>query len=216
MRMTDKEKLARSIAVRIRNELRIATLNWAFVEALNNRGEAILEDLERTGGGGESLRFVGPAIVRDVISTLMRVTDAVNGDRQTICRISELLKGPACRPTDADLKCHIDHIEKLVTPTWNPCPGDSRLFDLRESLREIRNALISHARPFGHIDLKKDTLKVRDMLRVVSELEASACSLFLPPADNLEERWNKAFADASALVAVIERGLPHPAPARST
>ena len=81
---------ARKVALRIRDEIRIAIRNWATVEAYNNQGERLQELLEANNAWRPAHSAV-KALVRDVIAALMRLTDGPGIARESLCGLVVLL-----------------------------------------------------------------------------------------------------------------------------
>lgn len=191
----------REIAERIRNEVNIATINWCTVEALNNDIERIEARLTKSGGWQAAI-FASRALVRDVIASLMRVTDGKGdkGDLHNLCGFIARLEGrdfeeiaSATGATVAHVELGLAYLRDRVPRDWaerTPRPSNDELARLRDVFWPIRNALLAHATDYTQLDLKKDMPKMREFLRVSSSLADAACLVANVQRAELQERWN--------------------------
>ena len=195
---------ARDISIRVRDEVRIAMMNWATVEVFNERREAIQEQLTASEAW-QPAKFMIKALVRDVLMALMRITDDSGQDRQTLVRLvgssSNLDFGGS--PTRRQ---NADHLFAYVPPKWKGSREallKPELYDLRENLRPIRDRLIAHALDYSAIDLTADVPQIRAFLILVGSLSYAACTVFDVETDNLQARWDSALREARSFWAVV-------------
>ncbi len=207
---------AADIAMRMRNELRIATLNWATVESFNNTFGTYRDALIEQDAWQPAL-FGVRALVRDVIMTLFRVTDAPGekNDLESICALIEVFNGKSTEEiaasTGADVgsvAAGLEYLRERVPRRWGnePPPERADLADLRLALRPVRDGLIAHAKTYSSLDLRSSVPKTRAFLRVTSELSDAACMICNVPRDDLQERWDNSLKEAERFWALVKAG----------
>lgn len=208
---------AADIAMRMRNELRIATMNWATVETFNSKFETFRDGLLDQHAWEPAL-FAVRAIVRDVILTLFRVTDAsgANDDLETVCALVGTFNGKSAGEIAAstgadvtDVEAGLRFINERVPRRWGrdePPPSCRELAELRDSLRPIRDGLIAHAKTYSSLDLRSTVPKTRSFLRVASELSDAACMICNVPRDDLQDGWIQAMAASGSFWDVVKSG----------
>ena len=209
------------IAMRLRNELRIATLNWATVEAFNATFEGFRDRLIAEDAW-QAPMFGVRAMARDVIMTLMHVTDGPGHDydRETICRFVGLFNGgtsheiaEATGASEANVAEGLSYLRARVPALWgknHPLPGNRELADIRTRFEPIRNRLLAHAQVYSSLDLRRDVPKTREFLRLVSRLSDAACMICNVPRDDLQDRWDGAFAEAERFWKIVAVGVSQP------
>ena len=209
------------IAMRLRNELRIATLNWATVEAFHATFEVYRDQLIAHTAWQPPM-FAVRAVVRDVIVTLMRVTDGPGqkDDLETISRILKSFDGmklgeivEATGASEGDVAAGLEFLRERVPSVWGrnqPLPSNLELADMRAAFEPIRNNLIAHAKVYSSLDLRRNVKMTRDFLLLVSKLSDAVCMLCNVPRDDLEERWDASFAEAIHFWNVVAAGSEIP------
>lgn len=208
---------AGNIAMRLRNELRIATLNWATVEAFNTQFERFRDPLIAHDAWQPAL-FAVRAVVRDVILALMRVTDGPGkeNDLETMCSILGMFDGKTpgeiadlTGADQADVLAGLAYLRERVPPKWGknePLPSNAELADSRRAFEPIRNSLIAHAKIYSSLDLRRDVPKTRAFLLLVSRLSDAACMICNVPRDDLEKRWKAADTEATRFWEFVAAG----------
>ena len=204
------------IAMRIRNELCIATLNWAMVETFNNRFDAFRDQLIAQDAWDPAV-FATRALVRDVIMTLFRVSDDKGDDRETFVALVAAFNGKSAAEiamaTGADetaVDIGLKFLRERVPRGWGknePPPSCTKLRDTRLALRPVRDSLIAHAMNFSSLELRSDVPKTRDFLRLASELSDATCMICNVPRDDLQERWNIALAQSTNFWEIVHKGV---------
>ena len=178
------------IAWRIKVEAATAITNWQTVEAFNNRCEGIDEKL-RFDGIWTIAESVVKALVRDVTSALMRITDSpgTKDDLETLCRFVKMLADQDAQlisqRTGAEEELVANSVAFLrarVPFHWskeagNPGLTSDELQSARERFKPIRNSINAHAADSSQIDFKRDMPEIRKFLKVVSELADAACAI---------------------------------------
>ena len=197
-----------NIAMRLRNELRIATMNWATVEAFNTEFEQFRDPLVALNAWQPAL-FTTRAVARDVIMTLMRVTDGPGtaGDLETLSRIlglfdgktpSEIAESTGAR--EISVKAGLKFLQERVPLSWGKnqsMPSNPELVVARKALEPIRNSLVAHAKNYSSLDLRRDVPRTRAFLMLVSRLSDAVCMICNVPRDNQQEYWDTAYAEAT-------------------
>jgi hypothetical protein len=218
---TPKERSGQSggspadIAMRLRDELRIAMMNWATVEAFNNSFE-MFRDTLISHAAWQPPMFAVRAVVRDVILTLMRVTDPPQEELQTISRILGLFDGKTTleisNTTGADevaIQNGLEFLHARVPLSWGknqPLPTNGELVEARTIFEPIRNSLIAHAKIYSSLDLRRDVKRTREFLILVSKLSEAACMICNVPRDDPQERWDSALREAQAFWQIVAEG----------
>ncbi len=210
-----------AVAIRLRDEMRIATLNWATVEAFNNHFESFRDELHERGAWQPPM-FAMRAVVRDVIMALMRLTEpaGAKGERQTLLVLAADLfaRDPKhlCEEfgtTEHEVEASLDLLRQHLPADGNwPKASDSyQLSTLRTTFRPIRNSLIAHAAIYSSLDLRNDVPKVREFLQVVSMLTDQLCKVCNVETDDPSELWDAALGEAEMFWGIVRNGA-----ARST
>ena len=183
-----------AIATRIRNEVQIALLNWATVEAFNSSSESIEANLKRHGGW-EPAKFLVKALVRDVLMTLMRVTDDPDADRQTLLMFRKRWENANVGTLPCDIADHQQKVFENVPLAWKNST-ETELSKLRGSFRNVRHNLIAHALDFSELDLPDLIPKIRPFLNLVAELVYHAAAMVGIADDDLEDRRKFGLSEA--------------------
>lgn len=205
---------APDIALRLRNELRIATLNWSTVEAFNSSFEEFRDQLIEQEAWQPAI-FAVRALVRDVVVTLFRITDSSEKDAQSICALVKALEGRSDSEIEEltganrdDITAGLAFIQARVPRKWssNPLLPDGALAELRTTLRPIRDSLITHAKIYSSLDLRSSVSNTRQFLQLTSELSDAACMVCNVPRDNFQDRWHGALAESHRFWQVVAAG----------
>lgn len=208
------------VARRLRDEMRIAMLNWATVEAFNSRFEGFRDDL-KTENAWQPAMFAMRAVARDVLLALMRVTDGPgqDDDCQTLPRIVAMFDGQdaaaiaaATGAEESDVSAGLSYLRERVPRYWGkkePLPVNRELAELREIFRPIRNRLLAHAQVYSSLDLRRDMHKAGEFLRLTSSLSDAACMICNVPRDDLQERWQNSFEEATHFWEIVAAGAKH-------
>lgn len=187
----------RDISSRIRDEIQIAMMNWATVEAFNERSEEI--EIRLTAGGAwQPAKFMIKALVRDVLMALMRVTEEAGQDRQTLVRVVRWISENDLASITSE-KENANYLVDYVPPAWKGSRENLQkveLYDLREKFRPIRDQLIAHATDYNDIDLKADVPHIRAFLLLAGSLSYAACAVFDVGTDELQARWDNSLEEA--------------------
>lgn len=210
-----------SVALRLRNEMRIVTLNWANVQALNNKIEGLREPLLRAEAW-EPVVYSSRALLRDVVMTLMRLSDGNTGNsndndnsRQSLCRLMYLFESKSDNEisdeTGADrqvVENGMKFLRARVPARWS---SDVRLVDdelrcLRANFKPVRDSLIAHALDHGSLDLRFTLNSTNEFFNLVSRLVDAACMVCNVERDDLDERWEEAMRLASNYWRVVAAG----------
>ncbi len=204
-------------AMRLRNEMRIVTANWAMVEAFNAKFEAFRDDLV-VHAAWQAAKFSVRAVARDTIMTLMRLTDG-SGSKHELQTFSAIVgafdgKTPleivrATGATEAGVQYGLAFLRERVPMRWGKnedVPSNRELTDIRETLRPIRDRLIAHAMVHTSIDLRRDMPQVRAFLRITAELSDAVCLVCNVPRDDLQARWDAAFDEATRFWEIVAAG----------
>jgi hypothetical protein len=213
------------LALRMRNEIDVAILNWATVETFNNRFEEFETTLTAIKSWNPA-KFAIKALVRDVIAALMRVTDSPGSqnDLETLCRFVDLLTNldanDIAKSTGANE--HIAHdaltyLRARVPRTWGKKQNeicDHELLNLRNVFKPIRDTLIAHSASYSSIDLQADIPKIRHFLLVVTRLCHAACLLCNIDTDDYEVKRNVAMEQATAFWDAVLMGSERSASSR--
>lgn len=224
--MSDRVAKGKAIAERLRDEAKAATRTWTLVEAFNGRDEQHREELRRSLdrlGLGTTTNVVLRSLVRDTLASLFRISDDAGdkADRQTFCALVPLIEDSTVvtaleddartpefleRENVALVQRSIAHIRECVPSRWKQGPPtNSALFDLRQRLRPVRDALLSHALDYANIQ-QATFGETRDFLRITNELEASASAAFHCLSEPLQARWDNSLAHAHRFWDVVELG----------
>lgn len=213
------------IALRLRNEMKIAILNWATVEALNYR----FEQLEASLGKCEAwqpVRFAVKALVRDVIVALMRVTDGEGQQRhlESLGRFVALLEGQDQRLKDQATESvwvsdGLKYLRQRVDRVWSEGkkPDVATIWELRTTFRPIRDSLIAHAKDYSQLDVTRDVPKVREFLGAAYLLTDAACVVCNLESENFDELRNASRQEAERFWDIVLAGSDSAlTPARAT
>lgn len=204
------------IAVRIRNEIQNAILNWATAEAFNSQIELLQSGLEPKQAW-QPAKFAVKALVRDVISALMRVTDSA-GDLETLCRFiretSNLDAQSLSQRTgasDETVRDALRYLRDRVPPNWSNSDvvaalAHRELHEMRTMFKPIRDGLLAHAKDYSQIDLKNDIPKIRSFLKIVSRLSCATCLIANVPSVDFDESWNASFDEATRFWGIVAAG----------
>lgn len=224
--MNDQVAKGKSITERLRDEAKAATRAWTLVEAFNGRDEQHREELRRSLdrlGLGTTVNVVLRSLVRDTLASLFRISDDAGGssDRQTFCALVTIIEDPSVvaaleddartpdfleRENVALVRRSIDHIKNCVSARWKQGPpANSALFDLRQKLRPVRDALLSHALDYSNIQ-QATFGETREFLRISNELESSASAAFHCLSESLQSRWDSSLSHAHQFWDVMEKG----------
>ena len=202
------------ITMRLRNEVRIATLNWATVEAFNSTFETLRDGLIEWNAWQPAM-FGVRSIARDVIMALMRITDGPgqDNDLETVSRLVDAFDGMTAGEiaattgaTEEAITAGLEYLQARVPLGWGKnhvSPGNSELADMRMSFKPIRDNLIAHAKVYSTLDLRRDMPKVRTFLLLISSLSDAACMVCNVPRDDLQERWDTSVAEAKQFWGIV-------------
>ena len=201
----------RMIAQRLNAESQTVTRIWAIVEAFNGHDEnhrRIQHDALNTLGLGATASVLIRGLIRDSLSCLLRMTDPPGnkGQRHTFCRMRQLLDDSdlalalenEARNWQSDwgndwqeqnvekLRTNVRFIKSLAPVKWTTSPpADGRLHEFRKVLLPVRNSILAHAENFG--DLQQPSYgQIRDLLKLVTELQAACSLVFLGSATDLQ------------------------------
>ncbi len=173
-------------------------LNWATVEAYNNSIERINATLHNVGGS-EAAIFLVRALVRDVLMTLLRITDDPGKDRQTILTFRKEWENATFDLLPEDIAEHKRKLFENVPLKWTKGENPkTELWELRDKLRHVRNALIAHALDFSKIGFSHLGKDVRELLTLLAGLSNHTAAMADLDDDNLEERWKINLGDATS------------------
>ena len=212
----------REIAQRLNAESQSVTRIWAIVEAFNGCDEShrrIQHEALNSLGLGTTASVLIRGLIRDTLSCLLRMTDppGKKGQRHTFCRIRQLLDDSdvvlalenEARNWQTDwgndwqeqnvesVRTNVRFIKDLTPAGWTgPPPKDGRLDVFRKVLLPVRNTILAHAENFN--DLQQPSYgQIRDLLKLVTELQAACSLVFLGCATDLQIRWEAHIREAN-------------------
>ena len=197
------EKELVEIATRIRNEVQIAMQNWATVEAFNNSQDKIEVALTEAGGWAPAILLVR-ALARDVLMTLMRITDDPHKDRQTLLRFRKLWEDTNNVSLSDCITVHRKALFDNVPRKWTDEKSlKTQLGELRTNFKDVRDNLIAHALPYSTLNLKNDVVKIRPFLLLISGLSNHAAMMAGFKEDDLQLRWDRSLDESRRFWATI-------------
>lgn len=209
---------------------RLARQYWAVWEALNNRlepGRPLPQALAWHAPAG--LGIVRRALAESTIMSVLRVSEGPKSDRLSACLLSGLLGNEAVADIlvseewirrGSDVLPEIIRIELEEQPRrieWFkanvPCgwgrgyapPSEGNLKETRDSLREVRDTWIAHS-----LDREIDRPsydKIREALRVASEIAEQASLIFLGHTSGLDADPTDSVRLFDQVWELFERGL---------
>lgn len=214
------EKYLSEIGLRLRNEVQTAVLNWATIEAFNNRSELIEQQLREIKAWSPAELAI-KALVRDVIITLMRITDPPGdkNDLHTFCMLAKLINGMDAREVaaitgadESDAQSGIKALAAKVPPSWNTDNNqlDQEVVELRKVFRPIRDALIAHSKSYKAIDVYSSVPQTRQFLKVAAYLSNAASLIIHLPQVDFEAQWQEALSQSTELWTVVLAGSRKP------
>lgn len=222
---------AKRVTDRLITEIRSARKSMALFEALNGIDETRRAKFHKAAndrGLGSQIHGVVNALIRDVLQTLLRMTDQPSIDNLTLCRLSKLLTNSDLRQEreddarnwipdspkeleEADAARQVaamKFITDLVPPRWNDSslPSERRLCDLRKKMKQIRDSILAHSRDINNVPLPAYN-EIREFLSLVSEIVDKAQLVFRGAAVSWKTEFDRRLQEANEFWDICQQGF---------